>query len=348
MRCKLQILVFTLLIPFLVAPISAHAEESSEAEAKTLEVREPKIIVKVNGTPINELDLQGEVNALMPGQIVHGSIPGKKIQQVKDKALKRLIENELVYQEGQRRGLKVEQKTIKKRIKVISKKYKKPIKEILEDKMLTMAALEKVIEKGLLINKMYKLRFEEIEEEVKAKVTDEYMREFYEKNKKHYITPEKVHLRELLIKGEPGSSVEAWTKVMNRAEALKVRILNGEDFAKIAEEFSESPYASKGGDMGFTPKGGLAPEIEYAIEGKDVGSVIGPIWTIYGYHLIKIEEKTAPVQGTFDEAKEALKDTLENMEFKTMRAQWIDGLKKNAKIEHLLDEDESGDGTPLK
>ena len=348
MKFKLQILVFALIIPFLVAPISAHAEESSEAEAKALEKIEPKIIVKVNGTPINELDLQGEVNALMPGQIVHGSIPGKKIQRVKDKALKRLIENELVYQEGQRRGLKVEKKVIKKRIKVVAKRYKKHIDKILEEKGLTMAALEKVIEKGLLINKMNKLSSEEIEKEVKKKVTEEYMQEFYDKNKKHYITPEKVCSRELLIKGAPGSSPEAWTEVLKSAQELKVRILNGEDFAQIAEEFSESPYASKGGDMGFTRKGGLAPEIEFAVKGKDVGDVIGPVWTIYGYHLLKIEERTPPVQSTFEEAKDALRDTLENMEFSAMRGQWMDGLRENAKIEHLLEEDKNGAGKALK
>jgi parvulin-like peptidyl-prolyl isomerase len=316
--------------------------------AKAIEEIEPKIIVKVNGSPINELDLESEINTIMPGQIVHGSIPGKKIERVRAKALKRLIEGELIYQEGQRRGLKVEKKVVKKRIKAISKRYKKPIKEILEGKRLTMEGLKRVIEKGLLINKMNKLSSEEIEKEVKKKVTEEYMMEFYEKNKKHYVTPEKVRLRELLIKGEPGSSPEAWTEVMKRAQELKVRILNGEDFAQIAEEFSESPYASKGGDMGFTLKGGLAPEIEFAVKGKDVGDVIGPVWTIYGYHLLKIEERTPPVQSTFEEVKDALRDTLENMEFNAMRGQWMDGLRENAKIEHLLEEDKNGAGKALK
>ncbi len=285
---------------------------------------------------------------IMPGQIVHGSIPGKKFDRVRAKALKRLIEDELIYQEAQRRGLKVEKKLIKKRIKAVAKRYKKPIKEILEEQRLTMEALEGVIEKGLLINKMNKLSSEEIEKEVKNKVTDEYMKEFYDKNKQHYITPEKVRLRELLIKGDPGGGPEAWTKVLERVQELKVRILNGEDFAQIAEEFSESPYASKGGDMGFSTRGGLAPEIESAIKGKDVGDVIGPVWTIYGYHLLKIVEKTPPVQGTFEESKDAMRDTLENMEFTTMRGQWMEGLKENAKIEHLVDEGSSGAGKALK
>ena len=95
MRCKVLILVIAFLIPFFAGSPSSHAEDSSDPLAKAIEEIEPKIIVKVNGSPINELDLESEINTIMPGQIVHGSIPGKKIERVRAKALKRLIDERL-------------------------------------------------------------------------------------------------------------------------------------------------------------------------------------------------------------------------------------------------------------
>ena len=113
----------------------------------------------------------------------------------------------------------------------------------------------------------------------------------------------------------------------------------GKDFAKLAKEFSQDIYASKGGDMGFGHKGSIIPEIEMVANKLQVGEVAGPIWSIYGYHIIKLEEKAPPIQRTFAEVKENLKKEREQAEFKKMKIQWIEELKKEAKIEYLNEED---------
>ena len=113
----------------------------------------------------------------------------------------------------------------------------------------------------------------------------------------------------------------------------------GKDFAKLAKEFSQDIYASKGGDMGFGHKGSIIPEIEMGANKLQEGEEAGPIWPIYGYHIIKLEEKAPPIQRTFAEVKENLKKEREQAEFKKMKIQWIEELKKEAKIEYLNEED---------
>lgn len=68
------------------------------------------------------------------------------------------------------------------------------------------------------------------------------------------------------------------------------RISKGEDFAALAKRFSKCPSKSKGGDLGWFGKGQMVPEFEEAAFSVPQGSVIGPVKTEFGYHIIFVKE----------------------------------------------------------
>ena len=81
----------------------------------------------------------------------------------------------------------------------------------------------------------------------------------------------------------------------NKEEAMKLynQLKNGADFAKLANEFSRDPgSAQNGGDLGWFSKGMMVPEFEKVALNAKVGVVQEPIQTQFGYHIIKVTDKS--------------------------------------------------------
>ena len=81
-------------------------------------------------------------------------------------------------------------------------------------------------------------------------------------------------------------------ETIEQCEELKSRIEAGEDFAKIAEEYSKCPSRQQGGDLGEFYRGQMVPEFDEVVFSAEVGKVHGPVKTDFGYHLIEITDRT--------------------------------------------------------
>jgi parvulin-like peptidyl-prolyl isomerase len=77
----------------------------------------------------------------------------------------------------------------------------------------------------------------------------------------------------------------------NDAWAIKSRLTEGEDFAKLATQYSKCPSKDKGGDLGYFNKGQMVPEFEQAAFSTPIGEVSDPVKTRFGWHLIKVTRK---------------------------------------------------------
>src|SRR6266568_4459167 len=70
-------------------------------------------------------------------------------------------------------------------------------------------------------------------------------------------------------------------------ETLKTQIETGADFAAVAKEHSLCPSGKQGGDLGTFGPGQMVKEFDQAVFTGDVGKVLGPIQTQFGYHLVE-------------------------------------------------------------
>jgi hypothetical protein len=113
-----------------------------------------------------------------------------------------------------------------------------------------------------------------------------------EQTDRHLVVAQKVKLRHILyVVPQDESGVDQ----IEKAEAGRARLDNGEDFAIVATEESEDPASKvRGGDLGTIAQGDLVPEFERAAFTAPIGKVIGPIRSRLGWHLFKVQERFIP------------------------------------------------------
>ncbi len=102
-------------------------------------------------------------------------------------------------------------------------------------------------------------------------------------------TEEFIRASHILFSAQGADTV----KVLVEAKNVLNRIRAGEDFAKLAEKFSQDPgSAAKGGDLGWFGKGRMVKQFEEAALKTPINQITGPIRTQFGYHIIKVIGKS--------------------------------------------------------
>lgn len=75
-------------------------------------------------------------------------------------------------------------------------------------------------------------------------------------------------------------------------KTLKKMIENGEDFGEVAKAHSKCPSGKQGGALGEFGPGQMVREFDEVVFSGEVGKVLGPVKTQFGYHLIEITSRT--------------------------------------------------------
>ena len=104
------------------------------------------------------------------------------------------------------------------------------------------------------------------------------------------IIPQRTKVKHLLITVEP--SDESKKKSFDLLLNLKDRILGGEEFSILASNYSEDPGSkNNGGSLGWVTRGSLVKSFETAAFTAEMGTVVGPVETDFGFHLIETVNK---------------------------------------------------------
>ena len=132
-----------------------------------------------------------------------------------------------------------------------------------------------------------------------AEVNDDEALEYFMVNKEHFGTPATVSAKHIL------------TETEEECENVKNVIENGiKTFEEAAKQFSTCPSNARGGDLGEFSRGQMVPEFEEAAFAAEIGELVGPVKTQFGYHLIKVEKKNDAVIPEFEDVKERAKKEL--------------------------------------
>jgi peptidyl-prolyl cis-trans isomerase D len=140
----------------------------------------------------------------------------------------------------------------------------------------------------------------------KVQVSDEDLRRRYQESIDSYRTPERVHVRHILIK-TTGVPKDQQGKLHEKAEDVLKQLKSGADFASLAKKNSDDPgSAEKGGDLGWIVKGQTVPDFEKAAFSLKPNELSGVITTEYGFHIIQVLEHQSARVESFEEAKPQL------------------------------------------
>lgn len=140
---------------------------------------------------------------------------------------------------------------------------------------------------------------------IDRELNDALMREAYDRMQ------QEVRASHILIQLEPDASPEDTLSAWKRVNALRDRVLKGEDFATLAQGpgGSEDPSAAKnGGDLGYFSALQMVYPFESAAFNTAVGEVSEPVRTRFGYHIIKVVDKR-PARGQMKAAHIMLRST---------------------------------------
>ncbi len=123
-------------------------------------------------------------------------------------------------------------------------------------------------------------------------VTSELILEAYERSKID------VRASHIMLKLAPAPLPEDTLTAYNSIMKIKAQLQKGGSFESMAKEYSVDTYsAANGGDLGYFTVFNMVYPFESAAYNADIGEVVGPIRTRFGYHLIKTTDKR-PSRGT--------------------------------------------------
>lgn len=142
------------------------------------------------------------------------------------------------------------------------------------------------------------------------KVDDAEVRAFYDQNRKDYERPEQVRARHVLLRIKPERDEAA---TLAAARAALARLQSGEDFAAVARELSDDEGTKpNGGDLGFFGRGQMVKPFDDAVWSAQIGALVGPVKTDFGYHLIQVQEKKAGGLQPFEQVQAPIRSRLIN------------------------------------
>jgi peptidyl-prolyl cis-trans isomerase D len=126
-------------------------------------------------------------------------------------------------------------------------------------------------------------------------ITDEEIGQYYEQHSDDFYQPRTVNLQYVFVEKTPSQADED----SSRADlvAIRERILADENFAELAEAFSQGPSAKDGGDLGFFGRGVMDSAFEASAFALEEGEISDPVRTSFGWHIIKLEERRGTGSG---------------------------------------------------
>jgi len=181
-----------------------------------------------------------------------------------------------------------------------------------------------------------------LERELKVDVTDAEVKKFYDENPARFEKPEMARASHILIGTKDpatGTDLSADQKKakLKLAEDVRKRAVAGEDFAKLAKEYSDDPGSKdKGGEYTF-PRGQMVPEFEAAAFSLGTNQISDIVTTQYGYHIIKLNEKIPAKKIELAEVSDDLKEGLKSQELQKQLPDYLEKAQKEANVE-ILDE----------
>lgn len=161
------------------------------------------------------------------------------------------------------------------------------------------------------------------------KVTDEDAEKFYNDNQKNFEQGASVIAKHILVDSD--EKCKEILEALNKGE---------KEFEVAAQEFSTCPSGKNGGQLGEFRRGQMVKEFEDAAFDAEIGTIVGPVKTQFGYHLIKVEAKKEASIIPYADVKENIKRSLLQKAQNQAYNDKINELKKVYKTEIITEKDD--------
>ncbi len=173
-------------------------------------------------------------------------------------------------------------------------------------------------------------------------VDDAKLRAEYNRQLDRFRLPERAKVRHILIMSQGLNDAQKKT-MLEKAQGLLKRVKAGEDFGKLAKEFSEDPGSKdKGGEYDFTPRGTWVKPFEEAAFNMNIGQISDIVTTDYGYHIIQVMAREPAQVKPYDDVKGSLANEVLSVQVqeamqKAIDSARVEALKNPGQLQQIAD-----------
>ena len=324
-------------------------------------LKNSQTIIKVNDKAITQNDfdklMDKQISASPFAKMGLGDIKNDKngvlYLMTERSVVTQLVIEELLNQEAENRGIKVTNKDVDEAINKIIDKLggKDKLSEILKQNNVSIKQLKSDIKTQVKMQKLAQAT-------ENVKVSDKEVKDFYDKNIDKFKHGEHIRAYHILLMTNPmqlGQEIASESKKELSNDELSKKIdekvkaneelankiakelkADNSKFAQYAKKYSQdTTTAQKGGDLGYFEAKVMVPEFSKAAFAAKPNTVVGPVKTQFGYHVILVTDRRPAGTESFDKVKNNLKESLTNEKEIKAIDDIVNAAKKKAKIEYI-------------
>jgi len=281
---------------------------SSETVVEVL----PALIV-INDQEITKADFLVEFEqSLQKDQ----QLSGIEREELQRSFLVQLIDRELIHGEARRLNIALTEADVEGALQGYRQDYPgSSFEEMLAERGLTLESWREELKESLIMEKLLEQAVYSV-----VSVSDEEVAAYFKINRDQFDRPEQVRARQIVVADE--------------AEGQEVlgMLRQERSFAEVAAEYSLSPDAEQGGDLGFFGRGEMPPEFDAIVFDLPVKRLSDLVKSEYGYHIFLVEEKRKAKRLNKKEASEEIRAILEGRKREEVYLAWLQDMRARAVI----------------
>jgi peptidyl-prolyl cis-trans isomerase SurA len=253
----------------------------------------------------------------------------KKLTELRQLALKDLIDRRLVIQAFKKESFEIPDHIVDQRVNQIIRESfggdRNTFVKTLEAQNYTLGEFkQKEMEKFIVgAMKSHNIKTNSIISPIKI---DEY----YRKHRDEFTSKEQIKLRMIMISGQKDTASAPAQKEL--AEEVLGKLAGGAEFEQMAQMYSEDSTRENGGDWGWIERKTLAEPLEKFAFNMPVGRISNIIDYAGNYYILKVEDKHGGATKSLAEVRSDIEKKLLQEEAQQIQERWIAGLREKAYI----------------
>lgn len=297
----------------------------------------PGDAVRVNDETVSNQRFQGFYVEYRTSKGLAAGARGDQLElfkQLRREAMDLIIEQTLLGQAAEQEGIKADPDEVDEQVEALRARYGSDdvMRMKLEEDGFTEESYRRHVGR-MIAAKIYldRIRADAWD------VSDGELERFYDENEDRLTLPEQVRVRHILLTWKPLGTQDDRAALHEQMQPILERARAGEDFAALATEFSEDAATKgNGGDTGLFPRGTMVPAFEELAFSLSPGEISDPVETVFGVHILRLEEYNEPRLLPLDEIREGLRELVREEKMEAAVQAKIDELRAAADIEILI------------
>lgn len=278
----------------------ANAPASSDISAKNLE-QSLGVLAKVGNMKVTWVDYEIEYANETRTRFYHGRPKEDQVAAFQREVADALVTKAMLVLEAKRRKLKPDAAFVKQQLDRYEQRFSK------DPKWPKARARVLPILTEREENNSLRMQLEPLVRKVPPPTTKQ-LRKYYADHPEKFTAPPQQRVSIILLRMDPSAPNADWQKAIEQGQELVKRVRAGEDFAKLAREYSGDRTAEDGGDMGYLHAGMLPGLPEQVLTNLQPGETSDPVTLMEGVAIFRLTERKPAVHNSFDKAKQSIRE----------------------------------------